>query len=81
MNDWPMYRDMTEEQRLAWGAAEAEARVVDLRVRSKAGLVAAQEAAKARRRAIDASVSAAASMVSTALRAKRVKEFQSGAAS
>ncbi len=75
-----LYRDMTSEQMLAWGKAEAEARQADLSVRTVEGLKAAQENAEARRKLIGASRSAAASMVSDALRAKRVAEHQAAKA-
>lgn len=68
------YRDMTEGQRLAWGAQERAARIRDLEDRSATGLEKAQLAAKGRRQLIDASESAASRMVADAGRAQRVAE-------
>lgn len=66
------YRDMTEEQCLAWGAAESRARIADLSgVKSAAALKAAQDAAKTRRRLIGASTGQAADMVIRANREAR----------
>ena len=67
----PHYRDMTEAQMLAWGAAESAARQADLLVRSQAGLIAAQANAHARRRLIGATIGQAADMVIRANRAAR----------
>ena len=68
---WPMYSGMTSEQRMAWGVAEAAARIADLSIRSAEGLWAAQANAEARRTAIGASRSAATEMVIAANREKR----------
>lgn len=69
--NWPMYSDMTGEQRMAWGVAEAAARIADLSIRSAEGLKAAQANAEARRKMIGASRSAATAMVIDANREKR----------
>ena len=67
------YRDMTAEQKLAWGEQERRARIDDLKDKTPAGLKRAQANARARRLAIGASDSAAASMVADAGRAARRK--------
>lgn len=69
---WPMYRDMTSEQMLAWGLAEKAARIADLQDRTPEGLQRAQANAERRRKAIEASRSAAASLVLDASRAQRI---------
>ncbi len=65
------YRDMTDADMLAWGAAESDARKADLSVRSAEGLRVAQANAERRRKAINASVSQAANMVIRANREAR----------
>lgn len=60
---WPMYRDMTAEQMLAWGRAEHAARMSDLRDRGEHGLAVAQQNAKSRRTEIGASTSQVDSML------------------
>ncbi len=63
------YRDMTDEQRLAWGASERESRIADLTgVQSANVLKSAQDAAKARRRIIGATIGQASDMVIRATR-------------
>ena len=69
------YRDMTEAQLLAWGQAEAAARIADLAVRSAEGLKAAQENAETRRKAIGATRGQAADLVVLANRAARIAEW------
>jgi len=69
--NWPLYSDMTSEQRMAWGVAEAAARIADLSIKSAEGLKAAQANAEARRKVIGASRSAATEMVMDATREKR----------
>jgi hypothetical protein len=70
------YRDMTDEQMLAWGAAESAARIADLaEVKSAEALAAAQAKAKARRKLIGASIGQATSMVIRANREIRIKEL------
>ena len=69
------YRDMTEAQLLAWGQAEAAARIADLAVRSAEGLKAAQENAETRRKAIGATRGQAADLVVLATRAARRAAF------
>lgn len=71
-----MYRDMTDEQRLAWGRAELAARKAELTLRTAGGLIAAQRNAKARRNAIGASASAASAMVADATREIRRAEMR-----
>jgi hypothetical protein len=67
------YRDMTDEQRLAWGHLESEARIKDLAdTRTEAALKAAQDNAAARRKLIGASRGQASDMVIRASRAKRM---------
>ena len=76
--DVVMARDMTEAQRLEWGAAESAARKASLAVVKTAdALAAAQASAESRRRAIGASRSWASSAVIAANRRARV---QGGAA-
>lgn len=66
------YRDMTDAEMLAWGAAESSARQSDLSVRSSEGLRTAQANAERRRKAIGATIGQAADMVIRANReAKR----------
>lgn len=65
-------RDMTDDERIAWGRQEADCRKVDLTVRSAAGLAAAQANAEARRKSIGASRLWASSAVSDALRLARI---------
>lgn len=66
------YRDMTEAEMLAWGAAESRARIADLDgVRSADALKAAQAAAEARRKLIGATRGQAADMVIRANREAR----------
>lgn len=71
MSKFPNYADMTDLERQEWGALERQLRIDDLADRGPAGLLKAQENAKARRKAIKASDSAAASMVAQAGRAQR----------
>lgn len=67
------YRDMTDAQMLAWGAAEQQARISDLAgLRSAESLKAAQNAAESRRKTICATRGQAADMVIRASRAARV---------
>lgn len=75
---WPMYRDMTDEQIEAWGQAERDARMADLSIRGADGLIDAQRNATARRLAIGASINQAASAVNAASRAKRRAEMLKG---
>jgi hypothetical protein len=64
------YRDMTDEQRLQWGAAERSARHADMeRVNSVDDLLKAQANALARRALIGASYDEAAGMVWQAIAA------------
>lgn len=65
------YRDMTDAELLAWGAAESEARKADLTVRSAEGLRVAQANAETRRKAIGASRNQAADAVIRANREAR----------
>lgn len=71
MSRWPKYRDMTEAERQEWGALERQLRIDDLADRGPAGLLKAQENAKARRRAIDCGDADASRMVGEAGRAQR----------
>ncbi|MBB1599517.1 hypothetical protein [Variovorax sp. UMC13] len=66
------YGDMTEAEKLAWGAAESKRRIADLADRTADGLRAAQRNAAARRHAIGASLGQAADMVILANRAARL---------
>lgn len=68
---WPKFKDMTPEQKAAWGAAEAAARAVDLTDKTLAGLRRAQANAEERRKAIGASNTAATALVIDANRTKR----------
>lgn len=65
------YRDMTDADMLAWGAAESEARKADLAVRGAEGLRAAQANAETRRKAIGATRGQASDMVIRANREAR----------
>lgn len=66
------YRDMSDEEMLAWGAAESAARKADLAAsRTPAGLLAAQENANQRRKLIGATMGQAADMVIRANREAR----------
>lgn len=68
------YREMTEAQRLAWGAAEDKARIADLGgFRSADALKTMQAAAKTRRKAIGATTWQAAEMVIRANRQARTE--------
>lgn len=66
------HQNMSHAEMMAWGAAEGEARIADLRERSAEGLKRAQENAEQRRKAVGLTRSQAASIVSEALRAKRI---------
>ncbi len=71
----PLYRDMTEAERLAWGQQESLARQADLAAdRSLKGLDRAKANARDRRRQIGATMSQATAMVVEANRAKRIAE-------
>jgi len=65
------YREMSDQEMLAWGAEESKARGVDLAVCSAEGLAQAQSNAKARRKAIGATRGQAADMVIRANREAR----------
>lgn len=65
------YRDMTDEQCLAWGREESAARIADLAVRSADGLRIAQANADVRRKAIGATSGQAADMVIRANRGSK----------
>lgn len=66
------YRDMTEAERLAWGAQESVQRQADLAApKSAEALKAAQDAAERRRKLIGATRGQATGMVIDANRAKR----------
>ena len=65
------YADMTEAQRKEWGRIELDARKADLTVRTRGGLKAAQDNAKARRKAIQATRAQATAMVLDATRESR----------
>jgi hypothetical protein len=65
------YRDMTDADMLAWGAAESAARQADLSVRSAEGLRTAQANAERRRKDIGATIGQAADMVIRANREAR----------
>ena len=65
------YRDMTDAEMLAWGAAESTARKADLEARSAEGLRVAQANAATRRKAIGATIGQAADMVIRANRQAR----------
>ena len=65
------YRDMSDAEMLAWGAAESAARQADLEVRSAEGLRTAQANAERRRKAIGAAIGQAADMVIRANREAR----------
>lgn len=62
---------MSHEEELAWGEREADARMRDLMVRSREGLIAAQDNAEARRKAAGLSRNRAAELVSYATRRRR----------
>lgn len=70
------YRDMSDEQMLAWGAQEHAARIAGLEDRSPEGLAKAQRAAEQRRKAIGATKGQAASMVHDAGVARRRAEAE-----
>ena len=66
------YRDMSEAERLAWGASESTARKADLTLRGDIGLSTAQANAKTRAAAIGATTIQAADMVVKANRRARM---------
>lgn len=70
---WPDYRDMTPQQRLAWAEAERGARIAELAMArgTPEGLKAAQLNAESRRKAVGMSQSMAASLVLEAGRLAR----------
>ena len=69
------YRDMTDEQRSAWGREESAARQSDLAViKSFAALAAAQANAERRRKLIGATRGQASGAVIQANRDKRISE-------
>lgn len=76
---WPDYRDMTSEQMLAWGRAEQQQRIEDLKVRTPEGLRAAQANAEQRRKEIGAGRSVAATLCMDATRAERIAKARSAA--
>lgn len=70
-----MYSEMSEDEMLAWGSAEHDARIADLAgVKSQEALQAAQANAERRRKAIKASRSAASRMITDASRERRWTE-------
>lgn len=65
-----LFRHMTEEQRLAWGELEAQARARDLLVPGREGLIQAQKQAEIRRQAVGATKDEAAQAVLDAIHAR-----------
>lgn len=69
---------MSDEERLAWGAKEADARMRDLSVRTAEGLRAAQANARRRAQAAGMTRTQAARAVADALRARAEGDGEGG---